>query len=423
MGKAQGKAAAAAQPRPDRLGPRPLPLHLATAFNSWLSSSAALPLWKSGSLSWKPALVAEAAALRQAVAAASNDDPPETVGFEQAVEREVRRRLDGLLRGIVAYRDHAYRRELADPPVLWQAGTTRLLDYAPPGRGRARRIPVLLVPSLVNRAYILDLSRRRSLARWLAERGLRPLLVDWDAPGEAERAFTLTDYIAGRLEGALTAAVAAAGGPVPVLGYCMGGLLTVALAMRRPQDVASLALLATPWDFHADADTAAHGALLAAAAPNLAALPALPVDIVQALFYALDPFLVLRKFLAFAALDPASPRAADFVALEDWLNDGVALAGPVARECLADWYGANTPGRRSWRVAGQAVDPRALTLPTLVVVPQQDRIVPPPTAQALAREIPGAASFMPPLGHIGMIVGGRAPALVWDRLAAWLAPD
>ena len=307
--------------------------------------------------------------------------------------------------------------------MLWQAGTTRLLDYAPPGRGRARRTPVLLVPSLVNRGYILDLSRRRSLARGLAERGLRPLLVDWDAPGEAERAFTLTDYIAGRLDAALTASVAAAGGPVPVLGYCMGGLLTVALAVRRPQDVASLALLATPWDFHADADTAAHGALLAAAAPHLAALPALPVDMVQALFYALDPFLVLRKFLAFAALDPASPRAADFVALEDWLNDGVALAGPVARECLADWYGANTPGRRSWQVAGQVVDPAALTLPTLVVVPQHDRIVPPPTAQALAREIPGAASFTPPLGHIGMIVGGRAPALVWDRLAAWLAPD
>ena len=72
---------------------------------------------------------------------------------------------------------------------------------------------------------------------------------------------------------------------MPVLGYCMGGLLTVALAVRRPQDVASLALFGDPpGDFHADADTAAHGTLLAAAAPHLAALPALPVDMVQALF-------------------------------------------------------------------------------------------------------------------------------------------
>ena len=405
-----------------RTGPRPLPLHLTTAVNSWLSSRAALPLLRSGSLPWKPALVAPAAALRQAVAAAPSETAGATDAFDQAVDREIRRRLDGLLRGITTYQDHRYKRDLTDPPALWADGTTRLLDYAPPGRGRTRQRsrPVLLVPSLVNRAYILDLSRRRSLARWLATRGLRPLLVDWAAPGPAERGFTLTDYVAGRLDAALTVAVAAAGAPVPVVGYCMGGLLALALALRRPHDVASLALLATPWDFHADSETAANGAQLAALAPLLTATSELPVDLVQSLFYALDPFLVLRKFLAFSALDPASSKAADFVALEDWLNDGVPLAAPVARECLADWYGANTPGRDEWRIAGQVMAARAVAVPTLVVVPQRDSIVPPATARVLGATIPGATTFAPPLGHIGMVVGGRAPTTVWEPLADWL---
>ncbi len=32
----------------------------------------------------------------------------------------------------------------------------------------------------------------------------------------------------------------------------MGGLLALALALRQPADIACLALLATPWDFHAE---------------------------------------------------------------------------------------------------------------------------------------------------------------------------
>ena len=40
-----------------------------------------------------------------------------------------------------------------------------------------------------------------------------------------------------------------------------------------------------------------------------------------------------------------------FVVLEDWLNDGVPLAAPVAREVLSGWYGANTPAAGAWRLA------------------------------------------------------------------------
>src|SRR3546814_17470322 len=100
--------------------------------------------------------------------------------------------------------------------------------------GRRGGIPVLVVPSLFNRGYILDLSAGRSFLRWLADQGFRPFLVDWDSPGEAERRFDLTDYVAGRLEAALNVVLDATGGrPVAVLGYCMGGLLALALAQRR----------------------------------------------------------------------------------------------------------------------------------------------------------------------------------------------
>jgi polyhydroxyalkanoate synthase len=91
----------------------------------------------------------------------------------------------------------------------------------------------------------------------------------------------------------------------------------------------------------------------------------------------------------------------------------------VARECLAGWYAANTPARLAWRVAGRVVDPAQFTRPTLVVVPAQDRIVPPASARALATALPAAHSLQTPLGHIGMVVSNAARDSVWDPLATW----
>jgi polyhydroxyalkanoate synthase len=394
-----------------------------SAMTAWLSSRAALPVLMSDWLRSKPETGAPAvpqlspklaAAARELMALLADVAPD---AFAAALDRELRSRADVFLHGLEAYRHHPYQRVSVEPPVIWREGTTRLLDYAPAGG-----VPVLVVPSLINRAYILDLSAERSLLRYLAQQGLRPLLVDWDSPGPLERGFTLSDYIAGRLDAAFEAAVALAGAPLGVLGYCMGGLLALALAQRRKREVAALALLATPWDFHAEQVEQARvlGALAALAETNFAPLGELPVDVLQALFLSLDPLLALRKFARFAALDPASAEAHEFVALEDWLNDGVPLALPVARECLGQWYGANEPASGAWRVAGAAIVPARFDKPALVVVPARDRIVPPATAVALATALPRASRLDPPLGHIGMIVGRHAAREVWQPLARWL---
>lgn len=343
--------------------------------------------------------------------------------FLGAVDAEARRRLDRLLAGIERYRAHPYRRRLAEPPALWAEGTTRLLDYRPMQRTRRRgQGPALIVvPSLINRSYILDLTAEASFLRHLAGRGLDPFLVDWGAPGERERGFSLSDYVAGRLERALDAVARESRRPVVAVGYCMGGLLAVALAARRTRDLAGLVCLATPWDFHAGgppADT--MRGVAQALDPTLRLAGELPVDALQWLFSSLDPMGVIRKFAAFAALDPTSKQARRFVALEDWLNDGVALAAPVARECLVGWYADNLPARDEWCIGGRAVVPAAIDLPALVVLPDHDRIVPPPSAAALADRLPRATRLRPAAGHIGMVVGGDARRRTWDPVADWL---
>ncbi|GAB4394309.1 MAG: alpha/beta fold hydrolase [Kiloniellaceae bacterium] len=384
-----------------------------------------MPLWSSGSASWKEAWKGDLAVRAEALRNQLNGT--DLGAFAAAVDAEVTGRLAALAKGLEAYRHHPYHRDLPDPPVIWREGASRLLDYGAiaearkPTRGQVPT--VLVVPSLINRAYVLDLTAERSLLRWLAGQGLRPLLMDWGCPGEAERGFTLTDYIAGRLERALDVVRADEGAEKPlVLGYCMGGLLALGLALRRQEDLSGLVLLATPWDFHAE--NAPHSRMAAATlplvAPLLEATGEMSVDLLQALFSSLDPQLVVRKFLAFGRLDPDSDKARDFVALEDWLNDGVPLTAPVARECLGQWYGENVTAQGRWRLAGHAVDPAELTLPALCIIPAQDRIVPPASAAALADAIPGAERLCPAAGHIGMVVSARAKVTVWQPLLTWI---
>ena len=399
-----------------RLAPRPLALHMAAASAGGFGALAALPAARAGLVPWASELAAEA----RGITAELNAAPPDALAL--ALNAAIEARLRDFLAGVAAYHGHPFSRSLPAPGVLWREGTTRLLDFAPL-QGAIDGPALLIVPSLINRYYVLDLMAEASLVRWLNRAGRRVLVVDWDAPGEVERGFTVTDYVAGRLDRLLDAALAGLDRPPALAGYCLGGTLSLGLACRREGDLAGLALLAAPWDFHAGrgAETRLFLAMEGMIDGLLAAFGEVPIDILQALFAWLDPDLASRKFRRFAAIAPESPAARRFVALEDWLNDGVPVAGPVARECLLDWYGRNLPGRGLWRLAGATVRPETLDLPAFVAIPAQDRIVPPASAEAILPALPKAEVVRPRAGHIGMMVGGRAESGLWRPLLDWLA--
>lgn len=413
----------AQNPEPARLGPRPLPLHLATTNLMLLSSLAAWPIAKDGSLPWKAHLQQPFSNLLPQLA---NVDPND---FNAALIRAGLARMGAMTAGLRRYRAHPWHRNLPDPPAVWREGGSRLLAYGESGRDR-KNLPVLLVPSLVNRAYVLDLAEGQSLARWLATvrkggLGLQPFLLDWGDPGEVEKHFNLAAYIA-RIRRALRHLHDGAGHAPLLVGYCMGGNLALAAALSAPDDVSALALLATPWDFHAGGSHQA--ALVQALAPALVppaarpgeAPPMLDVDMLQAFFWALDPFTALKKFTQFAALPEGSEAERRFVAMEDWLNDGVPLAGEVARECLIGWYGENRPVAGRWMVDGRAVRPQDWKKRALVVLPERDKLVPKEGAAALLAQMPQGQRLDAPSGHIGMVVGPRAQTGLWQPLADWL---
>lgn len=338
--------------------------------------------------------------------------------FVDALTQSGQQRLRDLSRGIAAYQRHPYKRDVTQPSRWTGSTAAPVLDYGGPSDGR----PLLVVPSLINKSYVLDLFEDRSFMRALAAQGLCAYLLDWTADGAAESESSLTTYIEGLLVPVLTDIKKAHGVPATLVGYCMGGTLAVAPAAQHPDLVSKLVLLAAPWDFHQDSHGLRHW--LSLSRPMLETMieaqGEASVDLLQALFAGLDPTLVGRKFRSFADMDMDSDAAKRFVVLEDWLNDGVPLAGPAAKECLLEWYLDNTPKRGAWQVGGQPVDPGAISCATLAVIPARDRIVPPKSAESLAEAIPDAHVRSVALGHIGMMTGRRAAKEVYEPVAEWI---
>lgn len=305
--------------------------------------------------------------------------------------------MAAVLAGVRAYQQHPYRRALAMPKVAAQLGSVRLFDYCGSGR------PVVFVPSLVNPPSVLDLASDNSLLRWLAAEGLRPLLVDWGVPGAGEHALSIDGYIDTRL-----APLLAGVGSAAVVGYCLGGTMALGAALVQPPE--RLALIATPWRFSGYGEQrAALAAAWARIATASEALGAVPMDLIQPLFWRLDPQATAAKFERFGRLAADSAEARGFVALEDWANEGPPLTLPAARQCFEDFYAADLPGTGRWRG-----DAAAIACPVLNLVSTRDRIVPAAAAPPIGERIDVDA------GHVGMIVGSRARLLLWERLRDWL---
>ena len=352
----------------------------------------------------------------------------DAAAFSHAVTQEALRRFGDFLTGIQSYQTAPVVRAVsADGPVIWQKGTTRLLDYAPDSHG-----PVLLVvPSLINRFEILDLDTNSSFLRFLATQGLHPLVLDWDKPGDEEKFFSLSDYVVQRLEPAFAlACTLAPDRKASVLGYCMGGVLALALAVRQQELVASLTLMATPWDFAVQAvggvppaQTPAGQFFLQQARnwlPCLGEIGTLPTEFLQAMFTGFQPLHVLQKFSRFADAAPQENETRRFVLTEDWLNNGVPLSLPVAQECLEGWYADNVLARLAWVVDGTLIDPRRIYVPTCCILPRYDKVVPSESARPLAALISGAVVQEPSTGHLGLMASDDAPAQVWAPYTAWL---
>ncbi len=335
--------------------------------------------------------------------------------------------IEQMLAGIRRYQAHDFVRPEPPHEEVWQSGTVRLYRVAPADgnadRDSAKDTPgLLLVPSLINRSAILDLLAEKSFARWMAGKGIRVFLLDWGDPVQDAALATMDDLLDQRLVPAMRFVADACGGKPDVMGYCMGATMTVAACVLAKEIVRGAIFVAGPWDFAAG-DDALHRHVKAGtpqAMQIIAQRNMLPRQWIENVFAASNTDHAVRKFIKFAAMDPQSDEARLFVAVEDWLNDGVDLPADIARTCIADWYGRNLPGMLRWQACGTIVDPAHIAVPCLVVASRKDRLVAFEGARALTHALPRATLLAPDTGHIGMMVGRHAETQLWTPVFSWL---
>ena len=305
------------------------------------------------------------------------------------------------LAGLRAY-EKAPRHER--PPKMPEISRVRgatLRDYG--GEGP----PTILLPSLINPPRILDLDAEVSLTAEVQAQGRQTFLLDW---GKAAERSDLS--VAGHIEELLLPLLRSIGRPATLIGYCLGGTMAIAVANLVP--VEAVVTLAAPWQFGRYPQTS-HEALSQMWQHSKAAakrLGALPMEVLQAAFWSLDPERTVRKFAEFGRLDPTSAEARRFVVLEEWANDGEPLPYPSARELVEDLFGNDLPGTGKWSVSGTTVRDD-LPIPVLHLTAKRDFIAPPQTAAS-------GTVFAVESGHVGMIVGS-ARTYLHDQLRLFLS--
>ena len=304
------------------------------------------------------------------------------------------------LAGLKAYQS-AHRDEAPRPrPEIARERGSCLRDCGGSGA------PAVLIPSLINPPRILDLDPQVSLAEAMTRMGRRILLLDW---GRADDRANLS--VAGHVEQLLRPLLRSIGEPAALVGYCLGGTMAIAAADLVP--VERVTTLAAPWNFaHYPAPSrSALADMWRTSEAASRALGALPMEVLQAAFWSLDPERTVRKFAEFIRLEPASAEARRFIALEDWANEGEPLPYPAARELIEDLFGRDLPGSGNWTVGAQAVTTN-LAVPALHILAGNDRIAPAATA-------PCGTTIRLETGHVGMIVGS-ARAKLHETLAPFL---
>lgn len=314
--------------------------------------------------------------------------------------------------------------------VIHRENQWRLLRYRAHAdyrgdEGRPHKTPLVIVPSLINKHYVLDLLPGRSFVEYLVEQGHDVYMIAWDAP-EDENRFLDFDTIADTyLRRARRIAERRSGvEKVHLMGYCLGGTLTAVHAAAYPDEIAGHIALAAPVAFDDDGllnlwmnNPSFDVETLVEATGNV------PWPLMQAAFHMLKPTQNLKKLKYLIENSDDEVFLEGFVGLEIWGNDNISFPGKAFRQFIERLYRENQLIEDRFALSGRRISLSDIDHPTLVISFEHDHIVPKPAAAPLAEEI-GAEDCTHmhlPGGHVTSVTSTTAKRKLWPQMSEWLA--
>jgi polyhydroxyalkanoate synthase subunit PhaC len=309
--------------------------------------------------------------------------------------------------------------------VVHRENKLRLLRYrAAPGT-RKYKTPVLLVPSLINRHYVMDLLPGKSMAEDLVAMGHDVYCIDWGTPGDEDRYVTFDDVCDKYLGRAIRhVARTSPRNKVHLLGYCLGGTLATIHAAARPEHVASLLLLAAPVSFTDDGPLAIWtrspkfevGAIVRG-------FGNVPWQLMQGAFHMLRPTLTLSKAVGVIDRAESDEFLDGFFAIETWGNDNVSFPGECYKQYIEELYRADALMRGTFSLSGIPARLESIECPVSCIVFEHDNIVPWQSAAVLLDRVASKDKTLVKLpgGHVGAVVSKAAKKNLWPKLSAYWA--
>ena len=316
--------------------------------------------------------------------------------------------------------------------VVFQNHLFQLIQYQP-ATDRVAAEPLLYVPPLVNRYYMIDLVPRQSLVKWLVEEGRTVFVISWVNPTEKHRDKGVGDYV---LEGIIEAIgqVRRRTGQAPDLfSFCLGGTLAaIALAWlaakQRADEVNSATLIGSQIDFADMRDWSAfvHEGHLAALEDHLEAQGYIDSLELQRLFAAMRANdLIWSSVINHYLLDKPAPPSDLLYWFEDGARIPAAFLKSYNRDLLLDNKLRDPAG---FEVGGVPIDLAAIRTPMLVIALKDDHVSAWEAVYSGARHL-GADFILGASGHNAGVInppsanrhGFWTNAAMPERAEKWLA--
>lgn len=326
-------------------------------------------------------------------------------------------------------------RNIAATPgaVVFQNELFQLIQYSPTTDEVAAE-PLLYVPPLVNRYYMIDLEPRQSFVKWLVDEGRTVFVVSWVNPGPEHRDKDVAAYVTDGVVVAIEQAAKRAGTAPDLFSFCLGGtLVAIALAWLaaegRGKEVNSATLIGSLVDFSDMRDWSAfvHEGHLAALEDHLEAQGFIDSLELQRLFAAMRANdLIWSSVVNHYLLDKEAPPSD----LLTWFEDGARIPAAFLKSYNRDLLKDNRlKDPAGFEVAGTAIDLAAIERPMMVVALKDDHVSAWEAVYRGARDL-GADFVLGGSGHNAGVInpparnkhgywtGGAMPERAEDWLAA-----
>lgn len=306
--------------------------------------------------------------------------------------------------------------------TILRDGTASLYRFRNPV-GDDDRPVLFLVPSMINKWYVLDLHENASLASACVDAGFDTYCLDWGTPNDEDRYLTW-DLVLDRL-GRMVRKVKRHSGKdeIGMLGYCMGATLCGIWNALNPGEVAAFCNLAGPFDF---SEAGTLGVMVDRQwfdPESLTAAGNLPARQMQTGFVAMRPTSQIGKWVSLADKWSRPGFLEAFKALDTWADDNIPFPGSAYVTYIKELYQDNSVVKGEHFVRGKRADLGNITCPVLTIATSRDHICPAPAAQGLHDNVGSDDKEMIVVkgGHVGAVVGSKARELLYPVITEWFS--